>query len=60
MYIFTDCIFRTDHISLYKLDLSYDKSLLYVSYCHFLILYYACCYLMTSSISTLVDLWNTE
>ena len=25
-----------------------------------LILYYACCYLMTSSISTLVDLWNTK
>jgi len=23
MYVFTDCIFRTDHISLYKLDLSY-------------------------------------
>ena len=25
-----------------------------------LILYYACCYLMTSSVSTLVNLWNTE
>ena len=24
------------------------------------ILYYAYCYLMTSSISTLMDLWNTE
>ena len=25
-----------------------------------LILYSTCCYLMTSSVSTLVDLWNTE
>jgi hypothetical protein len=23
MYVFTDCIFWTDHISLYKLDMSY-------------------------------------
>jgi len=25
-----------------------------------LILYYACCYLFTSSISTVMDLWNTK
>jgi len=38
----------------------YNHKLLYVYYCLFLILYYACCYLMTSSISTLVDLWNIK
>jgi len=38
----------------------HHKSLLYLILLSRLILYDACCYLMTSSISNLVDLWNTK
>ena len=60
---FIDCIYWTAHISLYKLNLLlryHNHKLLSCILLSRLILYYACCYLMTSSISTLMDLWNTK
>ena len=53
---FIDCVIRTDHISLYELDVSYLYIIITIIYflSPRLTLYYAC-YLMTS-ISTLMDL----
>jgi len=61
---FIDCIFWTDHISLCKLDLSYLYIIITnhyhtVSYCQDSFCT-VCCYVMTSSISTLLDPWNTK
>ena len=43
MYVFTDCIFRTDHISLYKLDLSYLCIIITNHYYMYLIVIFSFC-----------------
>jgi len=70
MKVFINCIFWAGHISLYKRDLSYLRTITKIIIIIFiiiiyillsrLILYFACSYLMTSSISSLVDLRSTK
>ena len=65
VWVFIDCLLWSNLISLYKPDVSYFciefiKLLLFVFYCQDALCIVPSFILMTSSISTLVDLWNTE
>ena len=56
------CIFRVYHISLYKLNLTYLCIIItnYYYYMYFIVVTHSVLCLLTTSISTLVDLLNTK
>ena len=64
MYVFIDCIFWTDHITLYEIDLPYLCIIITNYYAIYFIIeaHFVLCLLlfMTSSVPTLVDLLNTK